>query len=99
MNTPTSPACRNCLFWEKSPFGGGVLGSGTDGSVSNCRRHAPEPMTDGYTPTRARRFPQTEARDWCGEHRPVPSMKPPHKLVAWLARSPTRRERDRWAID
>lgn len=66
--------CGNCKFWELSGYArmndieGGVGGHHCDGSVSNCRRHAPG-MIDA---TRDRihdraEWPTTRKDAWCGD--------------------------------
>lgn len=66
--------CGNCAFW---PLGGfqhdwkgaeplGISGYSTDGTVSECRRHAPIGLKED-SPGATRRFPKTEKRDFCGD--------------------------------
>lgn len=43
--------CERCQYWHYTEFD------------SECRRHAPVPMTVHST----EKWPRTKARDWCGE--------------------------------
>jgi hypothetical protein len=67
--------CGNCAFWPlgnyqhdwagAEPFG--IGGHHTDGSVSECRRHAPRDLNRDRYPGATRLFPMTEKRDFCGD--------------------------------
>lgn len=59
MTVKTRIVCQECRFWE-------YLGEG-ETSLGQCHRHAPRPEAEdvmGDVPTH---WPDTDARDWCGE--------------------------------
>lgn len=79
--------CGNCAFW---PLGGyqhdwegceplGIAGYGTDGTVSECRRHAP--VVGRHSPGRSADWPQTEKLDSCGDfqHRTATHRRTPRE--------------------
>lgn len=67
--------CGNCAFWPLNPYQSGEaeaypLGTGgphTDGSVSECRRHAPIALKHERYPSAERLFPTTRRQDFCGD--------------------------------
>lgn len=65
--------CGNCAFWPLNPYqveGSYPLGIGgphTDGTVSECRRHAPTELDRAKYPSAERRFPTTNRSDFCGD--------------------------------
>ena len=67
--------CGNCAFWplggyQSSYSGAQPLGCGGnqgDGSVSECRRHAPVSVNQDRHPGRTAVWPQVGVRDFCGD--------------------------------
>lgn len=65
--------CKWCKFWERDQFGRPTGGPHTDGTVSACRRHAPQAPAgiterqQGYGTSASRVFPMTGEGDWCGD--------------------------------
>ena len=66
--------CGNCAFWplahsqsewSREPYG--IGGHHTDGSVSECRKHAPIGIADGMALHGDRKFPTTRKSDFCGD--------------------------------
>ena len=72
--------CGNCGYWPLSPYGqacwergelnepSGLHGHQTDGSVSDCRRHAPcaiRPQRESYDASA--QWPRTARTDSCGD--------------------------------
>lgn len=67
--------CGNCAFWPLGnyqsdidgapPYGTG--GHHTDGTVSDCRRRAPQDQDPSRYPSSTARWPQTNRNDFCGE--------------------------------
>jgi len=77
--------CDRCRFWPLSGYNGGKIGdryygiggSGTDGSVSDCRRHAPtrdtsRPDADLFG---SGRWPTTGRGHWCGDFEARPEVE------------------------
>jgi hypothetical protein len=67
--------CGNCAFW---PLGGyqhnwkgapplGMCGPGSDGSLSECRRHAPNTTDQSKYPSKTAAWPSTARNDYCGD--------------------------------
>ncbi len=55
-------ACESCVFWDPKD----------DGKMGFCRRNAPQSIVfqvDGETRFETR-FPETAAKEWCGEYTP-----------------------------
>lgn len=65
--------CGSCKYWELSGYAqmngmeSGVGGYHTDGSVSNCRRNAPQELRQDRYPSANVVWPQTNKTDWCGD--------------------------------
>jgi len=70
--------CANCRFWPLSGYGetvwkndygrpSGISGFQTDGSVSDCRRHAPTELNQERRPGETAIWPRTLATDYCGD--------------------------------
>ena len=66
--------CGNCVHWDRaSPARGtypplGRSGPHTDGTLSECRRHAPRGVQAvGYSGRDDARWPHTSPTDWCGD--------------------------------
>lgn len=71
--TSTEPRCGTCRYWELSSYAeregleSGVSGHHCNGSVSNCRRHAPGALDRERYPSATARWPATEREAWCGD--------------------------------
>lgn len=65
------PKCETCQFWDHEE----------NWTSGECRRFAPraviETVTADKPPRFAARWPETDALDGCGEHRPIPSNDAP----------------------
>lgn len=67
--------CGNCAYWPLGGYqhdwkGAQPLGAGgphTDGTVSECRRHAPLAVNTARYPSADRLFPSTNRTDFCGD--------------------------------
>lgn len=63
--------CGNCAFWPLAGMNGGepfgIGGHHTDGSVSECRRHAPVGVKPDMDLHGSARWPTTRKRDFCGD--------------------------------
>ena len=71
----TAETCNSCRFWPTrgEPIDGrywGIGGPHTDGSVSDCRRHAPRQVKDRASsyPHDSAIWPETKSYDWCGDY-------------------------------
>jgi hypothetical protein len=77
VSTIAVERCGNCRFWELSSYAirngseSGVGGHHCDGSVSNCRRHAPPGIHTERDRIHDRaEWPTTRIDAWCGEWEP-----------------------------
>ncbi len=68
--------CGNCAFWPLGYQSGsdhlgsepyGIGGHHTDGSVSECRRHAPISANHEMRLSGSAIWPTTKKRDYCGD--------------------------------
>ena len=68
--------CGNCQFWLLQGYqayweGAEPVGAGgyhTDGSASECRRHAPRDQSAAHELSGSARWPTTKRLDWCGDY-------------------------------
>ena len=61
--TPDTAACVTCRFWKEDHT------PGHEGRAGECRSRPPAVLYDGETIFCT--WPQTDARDWCGDHERV----------------------------
>ena len=63
--------CGNCAFWPINPYSEGMpygmKGPHTDGTVSDCRRHAPREISPQRYPSDTAQWPTTKRDDCCGD--------------------------------
>lgn len=67
--------CGNCAFWPLAGYqhdwkGAEPQGTGgymCDGTVSDCRRHAPREVHKDRYPGASAQWPQTNRNDFCGD--------------------------------
>lgn len=79
-----SERCELCRFWQLSSYNGGKIGDQyngvggphTDGSASNCRRHAPRHLQQLDRIYGRVDWPTTKRDEWCGEFEARPTSAP-----------------------